>query len=91
MGLAYVGSTCRTDFPNYAYGLSRYTNPAVQALVTAHEIAHNLGATHVEGDNSIMSPVLTGNNNTFIDFSFAQIQNYISEYGTCLNSTVLAK
>lgn len=84
VGLAYVGATCRTNLGNYAFGLSRLTNPSVQALVTAHEIAHNLGATHADGDRSIMSPVLTAHNNSFIISSINQIFIFIQEFGSCV-------
>jgi hypothetical protein len=89
VGLAYVGITCRRDLLDYSVGLSRLTNPAVQSLITAHEIAHNLGATHIEGDNSIMSPVLSPEKNKFIPVSYNQIQNYINDFGICLDNVTL--
>lgn len=88
VGLAYVGSTCRSSLGNYAFGMTRQTNPSVQALVTAHEIAHNLGATHIDGANSIMSPVLSSANNTFISPSLQQIVGFVLEYGICLASSI---
>ncbi len=86
VGLAYVGSTCRTSLGNYAFGLSKLTNPAVQSLVTAHELAHNLGATHIDGTSSIMSPYLTPGKNQFISASISQIFGFIQQYGACLAS-----
>lgn len=86
VGLAYVGATCRAALGNYSFGLSRLTNPAVQSLITAHEIAHNLGATHIEGDNSIMSPVLSPSKNKFIPISVNQIVDFVFEFGACLEA-----
>ena len=87
VGLAYVGSTCRNNLGDYSFGLTRITHPALQALVTAHEIAHNLGANHIDGTDSIMSPVLSPNKNRFISQSIEQIFNFIQEFGICLNVT----
>ena len=86
VGLAYVGATCRNDFGNFAFGLTRLTNPAVLPLITAHELAHNLGATHIDGPTSIMSPVLTSQKNIFLPQSHAQISSFISSFGACLAS-----
>ena len=84
VGLAYVGSTCRNQYGEYSFGLTAKTNEAMQALVTAHEIAHNLGAVHIDGPDSIMSPYLNSQKTQFIPESIESIQGFVNQYGVCL-------
>jgi Metallo-peptidase family M12 len=88
VGLAYVGSTCRSDFGNYSVSLTRYTNSSIMPLITSHEIGHNLGATHIEGPSSIMSAFLNSQKNQFISASYNQIASFINSYGICLADSV---
>ena len=79
-GWAYVGVICAS--PTFAYGVSGRTEwtPA-KFLLTAHEIGHNIGATHVNAaqgcSNSLMNLQLT----TTTPFSFCTYsRNEISTY-----------
>jgi hypothetical protein len=45
-GIARVGSMCRSYYPAGAFGITEM-NPAIaRFIIPAHEIGHNLGATH---------------------------------------------
>jgi Reprolysin family propeptide./Reprolysin (M12B) family zinc metalloprotease./FG-GAP repeat. len=77
--------------PSFAYSMSGYLEwiPA-KYDVTAHEIGHNLGATHADApqgcSNTIMNTVLTAVTPlTFCQFSRNEITNYVSGYGSCLS------
>jgi hypothetical protein len=86
-GIAYSGVICRSA--NYAYGLTARSG-SVNHLIAAHEIAHNLGADHVENSgscaNSMMNPSIGGSVTAFCDSSKTQISNFVTSYGTCLSS-----
>lgn len=87
-GFSYVGVVCRD--PNSAYGFSgRINSAAVNSLLTAHEIAHNLGAAHVDAAQScadtIMVTFLTDRMPlTFCGYSRNQIRNFVGANGSCL-------
>ena len=82
VGLSFVGAFCR-EGGAYSYGLTQYFPSPVQAIITAHEIAHGLGATHTE--SGIMMANLSSNPREFSNFSVQEINNYIDSYGTCLS------
>ena len=90
-GLAYVGTMCR--FPAYAYGVSGYISWAPgKYMIPTHEIAHNLGANHVDATqncaNTIMNPSLSGSTQfTFCTYSRNEIGTYVSANGSCLTLT----
>jgi hypothetical protein len=96
-GFAFLGVMCRpvtAGSPDYAYGFSgripvQWNWEAANFLVTAHEIAHNLGANHVEPaqscSNSLMNPSL--NNDTqfsFCSFSRTEVSNFVAAGGSCM-------
>ncbi|MFL6469163.1 MAG: FG-GAP-like repeat-containing protein [Pyrinomonadaceae bacterium] len=87
-GLAYVGVVCQNG--GYSYGLSGYVNwTPGKYLISAHEIAHNLGAQHVDVtqscSNSLMNAQLTSSTPmSFCAYSKSQINSYIAASGTCL-------
>jgi hypothetical protein len=89
-GWAFVGVVCNN--PAFAYGMSGYVNfPSGQHLVTAHELAHNLGANHVDAAqgcaNTLMNASLTGATPlTFCQYSRNEIGNHVGANGACLAS-----
>ncbi len=87
-GLSYVGVVCGD--PNAAYGFSGHINSlAVNGLLTAHEIAHTLGATHFSPVQSCPDSIMTTFLNdriplTFCDYSRNQIRSIVEANGSCL-------
>jgi hypothetical protein len=87
-GLAYIGVVCNN--PNFAYGLGGKTISApVNSLVTAHEIAHNLGARHAEAAqscaNTTMNAVISYlTPSVFCAFSISEVTGYVVGSGSCL-------
>ena len=54
IGCSGIGSLCR----GVAYGVNSmiyHSDPNYQAVLYAHELGHNLGATHTNADNYVMS------------------------------------
>ncbi|MCB0335971.1 MAG: hypothetical protein KDD62_06680, partial [Bdellovibrionales bacterium] len=86
VGVAYVGVVCRDS--NRSFGFTELTHPSVQALVTAHELAHNLGAGHDYTTPSLMYPRASATHTSFSVFSLYEISNYLRQYGTCLREAV---
>ena len=81
IGISYVGATCYQN--SYSYSLSTRVNESIQALVTAHEIGHNLGASHPEDSlpdeaPSLMTTVVRAENSRFSSFSLAQISGHLA-------------
>jgi metallopeptidase family M12-like protein/carboxypeptidase family protein len=86
LGRGYQSVTCNA--PTLSYGLSRLDDRLPLKYSTpAHEIAHNLGATHAEQnpecDGTIMRPT-TSTTLTFCQFSRNEVLNYVNESGQCL-------
>ncbi len=74
IGIAWLNGLCNTqkyhclqDFTSIAWGLR---------VLTAHEIGHNLSATHDTGSGFIMSPVVN-NTNTWSAASIGDIDSYV--------------
>jgi len=89
-GYALIGTVCRN--PAEAYGLSGMVNwvPG-KFLLTTHELAHNLGATHVGAsqncDNSLMNASLSAATPlSFCAASRTEVTNFVALYGSCLSS-----
>jgi hypothetical protein len=93
-GLAYLGVICKPETAtDSAYGFSGrlpvdWNWEAGNFLVTAHEIAHNLGANHVEPvscPNSLMNPQLSNDTQfSFCSNSRTEITNYVAANNSCL-------
>lgn len=92
IGTAFLNSICRT--PARAYGLSVRAYDVDTKLVAAHELGHNLGATHPDEEtppvnecaNSIMGSHL-GYSRSFCQFSLNQITSYVNSNASCLEQT----
>ena len=85
IGIAWVGAACTLPV-HQRTGVSQSVNDAVEAILTAHEIGHNLNAEHDEGSSTIMEPVLNATYTSFSAFSVGQITSYIDNFGSCLES-----
>ena len=93
-GWAFIGAVCSN--PTFAYGMSGYISWAPgKHLLTGHEIAHNLGANHVDTPQScgstMMNLQLSGSTPlTFCQYSRDEIGNYIAAT-SCLTSPTACK
>ncbi len=94
-GLSYMGIVCKNTA--FAYGLSgRIDFAPVKFQLTAHEIGHNLGASHVDATqscaNSIMNSILTDATQfSFCTFSRTEITNFVAAGNSCLSLQVVVK
>ena len=98
-GYAFLGVMCNN--PDFAYGLSGRVDvtwgwEAANFLVTSHEIAHNLGATHSDTlpncGNTLMNAQLSGSTQfTFCTSSRSEVSTYVTANGTCLTSRGLGR
>ncbi len=89
-GYALIGTVCRNSAE--AYGLSGIVNwvPG-KFLITTHELAHNVGAYHVDASqncgNSLMNAILSGSTPlSFCTASRREITNFVALNGSCLSS-----
>ncbi|MEZ4754524.1 MAG: M12 family metallo-peptidase [Bdellovibrionota bacterium] len=85
IGIAWVAAACSFG-DNQRTGVTQKVNDAIQAIVTAHEIGHNLAADHDNLTDSIMAPVVQAANSSFSTFSIGQITSYIDNFGSCLET-----
>jgi hypothetical protein len=91
-GWAYVGVICAS--PTFAYGVSgRVEWTPAKFLLTAHEIGHNIGATHVDAaqscSNSLMNIQLTTTTTfSFCTYSRNEVLTYTGTNGSCLSPGV---
>ena len=89
-GLAFKGVVCRD--PAASYGISDLETIApFKVTIPAHEIGHNFGADHSDGqagcDNTIMMAIQNqSNTSTFCQFSIDQITNYVNANSSCLST-----
>jgi hypothetical protein len=89
-GYALIGTACRNSAE--AYGLSGMVNWAPgKFLLTTHELAHNVGATHVDASqncgNSLMNATLSGGTPlSFCAASRTEVTNFVALNGSCLSS-----
>ena len=87
-GWAFIGVVCRDTAS--AYGLSGYVSfSSGEYLIAAHEIGHNLGATHVDAAqncaNTLMNAALSGDTPlSFCSYSQNEIGTYLGSNGSCI-------
>lgn len=90
IGIAWVGVVCNAR--PYSYGISQRFNAIPgKFILSAHEIGHNFGASHVDNTtlptdsckNTIMNPSV-GTGTTFCSFSQTEITAHASRYPSCL-------
>src|SRR3989441_4232860 len=96
IGTAYLEALCRfAGNGRAAYGLSKGVTGAQQIAITAHEIGHNLGATHpnqqvppvAECNNTVMtSSVSTNPQLNFCSYSRDEIARYLTANASCLSA-----
>jgi hypothetical protein len=91
-GFAFNGIVCRGNGVA-SYGISNLqrSNP-FRVGIPAHEIGHNFGANHSDGqagcDNTIMAGLQTGTTNlVFCQFSIDEITNYVNANSACLGTS----
>ena len=74
--------------PEASYGVSSDLIESYLHYVIAHEVGHNMGATHTNGvvyPNSLMNPgIYTDTGLEFVSPSINQISTQVSTYGSCL-------
>ena len=87
-GIAWLNVVCSQ--PSFSYGMSvRISQAVFKVSIPAHEIGHNLGATHSDGtpgcDNTIMQAVATSSTTlTFCQRSLDEITNFVNLNNSCL-------
>jgi hypothetical protein len=88
-GPGQPGPVCIT--PGNSVGLSQRIEDSIQAIVTAHEIGHNLGATHPDQSlpaqnlpRSIMSSEVASDGKLFAEYSRGEIATQVIDHGDCL-------
>ncbi|HEX8456399.1 MAG TPA: M12 family metallo-peptidase [Pyrinomonadaceae bacterium] len=92
IGSAEIGAVCLA--PSRAYGISqRLFDTDIKIGLTAHELGHNLGATHTDLDsaatncgNTIMQSRV-GYSRSFCPYSREQIATYVGNHASCLART----
>ncbi|HEX8289537.1 MAG TPA: FG-GAP-like repeat-containing protein [Pyrinomonadaceae bacterium] len=102
-GLAYQGVICRTvssNSPDVAYGFSgripvEWNWEEANFMVTAHEIAHNLGASHAEAGqnctNTMMNAMVNNDTRfTFCSYSRDQVSSYVASNGACITPRAIS-
>lgn len=83
VGIAYVRTACYGRL-RFNIGLSRHITNALQPLLLAHEVGHNLGALHDSEANSIMNPVLSPSMDHFSGAARSTMKAAISRSLRCI-------
>jgi hypothetical protein len=87
VGLSYVATSCSA--PQNAYGLTQDTEQGLNITTFAHEVGHNLGASHdVLAKDTIMAPNLTITRD-FSGYSIDQISRRLALTGQCFGQQLV--
>jgi hypothetical protein len=87
IGLAYVGTACMGG-ERFNSGISRAVSRALQPVLAAHEIAHNLGASHDQARRSIMNPAPRSGSVSFSEVAREDIRLFVEDAGACLDLAI---
>lgn len=93
IGLSYVGPVCQDNF--YSVSLVMRVANSIQALVSAHEFGHTLGASHPEDTlpsppASLMTGIVRPDQTSFSNFSLNEINSHLAQWdpaAQCLSET----
>lgn len=90
IGLAYLSESgfCPLINANFGYGLTQMRSfEALSGIIFAHEVGHNLGATHDDDTTSLMSSSVALSQDQFSSFSLSEINSSIDIDPSCLQSS----
>ena len=83
LGCASQRDCCRRN----SYGVEYMTFSSdmnMQSVLLAHEVGHNVGATHLHGDGYIMNYYLGDGHKGWSSKNIYGILSYLNAYGKCL-------
>jgi len=84
LGCASQGDLCRRN----SYGVEFMASSSdinSQGVLLAHEVGHNVGATHLNGGGYIMNSYLGDGRKGWSSNNVYGISSYLNAYGKCLN------
>jgi len=83
VGLAWVGVVCSN--PTHSHGLTQHLSSALDYVIFAHELGHNLSGNHDSSlPATIMYPSVGTNHTTFSSGSITEIGTHVTNFGSCL-------
>jgi len=83
IGLAFLGVMCKSS--TFSYGLTKMkSNEALSGLTFAHEVGHNLDASHDSTTPSLMSPTISASHTSFSALSLSEINSFLASNSSCL-------
>jgi metallopeptidase family M12-like protein len=93
-GIAFTGVVCADPASSYSMSDNETITPFT-VTIPAHEIGHNFGAQHCDGqagcDNTIMVATQSQSNTaTFCQFSIDQITSFVNANSGCLSNAAAA-